>query len=66
MPMCSACEALKKEYRDKGIEYIEREGNRLKEVSIDKDEIDELAMVKLSMQNMVFPVEIEIEDEFQH
>jgi arsenate reductase-like glutaredoxin family protein len=63
MPMCSACIELKRKYRDKNIEFVERDGNRLKQIPIDVDDIDREAMVKLSMQNMVFPVEVEIEEE---
>lgn len=59
--MCSACTELKEKYDSEGIKYIERDGDRLKTPAIDRDDIDLDAFVQLSIQNMVFPVEIEHE-----
>ncbi len=56
---CPRCETLKDEYKSKGVEYTERDAERLKSPTHDRDEIDVDAFVQLSMQNMVLPVEIE-------
>ena len=58
--MCSACIALKKKYDKDGVEYIERDGNRLSTPDGRKDQVDVDAFVQLNMQNMVFPVEVEV------
>jgi hypothetical protein len=55
---CPKCESLKNRYRTQGLEYIERDANRLKNPAIDRDDIDVDAFVQLSMQNMVLPVEV--------
>ncbi len=57
-PECQKCESLKERYRTQGLEYIERDTDRLKNQAIDRDDIDVEAFVKLSMQNMVLPVEV--------
>ncbi len=57
--MCSACIALKKKYDDEGVEYVERDGNRLSTFESQTDQIDIDAFVVLNMQNMTFPVEVE-------
>ncbi len=56
---CPRCETLKEDYKSKGIEYTERDSDRLSNPSHDRDEVDVDAFVQLSMQNMVLPVEIE-------
>ncbi|MDR4505349.1 MAG: hypothetical protein MRK01_11250 [Candidatus Scalindua sp.] len=56
---CPKCETLKEKYRTEGVEYVERDAERLKKPSDDRDEIDVEAFVQLSMQNMVLPVEID-------
>lgn len=57
--MCLACEELKERYDAQGINYIERDGDRLKTPATDRDSIDVDAFVQLSIQNMQFPVEVE-------
>jgi len=63
MPFCSECIKLKKKYKEEGIDFIERDGSRLKNIPIDVDDIDRQAMVVLSMQNLTFPVEVEVQDD---
>ncbi len=55
---CPKCETLKEKYETMGVEYIERDSDRLKKPAFDRDDIDIEAFVQLSMQNMVLPVEI--------
>jgi glutaredoxin len=57
-PECPKCESLKDKYITQGLEYIERDADRLKNPAIDRDDIDVEAFVQLSMQNMVLPVEV--------
>lgn len=57
-PDCPKCESLKNRYKTQGIEYIERDADRLKNPAADRDDIDVEAFVQLSMQNMVLPVEV--------
>jgi glutaredoxin len=57
-PECPKCESLKDKYITQGVEYIERDADRLKNPAIDRDDIDVEAFVQLSMQNMVLPVEV--------
>ncbi len=56
---CPKCDSLKESYRTQSIEYVERDAERLKNPSHDRDDIDIEAFVQLSMQNMVLPVEID-------
>ncbi|GJQ59608.1 MAG: hypothetical protein D8M57_10165 [Candidatus Scalindua sp. AMX11] len=56
---CPKCETLKERYKTEGVEYVERDADRLKKPSDDRDQIDIDAFVQLSMQNMVLPVEID-------
>ncbi len=56
---CPKCDALKESYKTQSIEYVERDAERLKNPSQDRDNIDIEAFVQLSMQNMVLPVEID-------
>ena len=62
MPMCGACLKLKKKYIRDGVKYIERDGKRLTDPPGDIDNIDRDAMMRLSMNNMVFPIEVEDSD----
>ncbi|MEE9259974.1 MAG: hypothetical protein V3U40_02535 [Candidatus Scalindua sediminis] len=57
-PECPKCESLKERYKTQGLEYIERDADRLKNPTIDRDDIDVEAFVQLSMQNMILPVEV--------
>jgi hypothetical protein len=57
-PMCSACDALKKRYKEEGVDFIERDGDRLKAPAADRDEIDVDAMVAFAQSNMTFPVQV--------
>lgn len=58
--LCGACIDLKSKYKEQGIEFIERDGNRLSNPGDDRDEVDQEAFVQLSMQNMIFPVEVDV------
>ncbi len=58
-PMCSACVKLKQVYDTQGVEYVERDADRLKNPMDDVDEIDKIAFTQLAMQHMVLPVEVE-------
>lgn len=55
---CPRCETLKSKYKSQGIEYTERDADRLKNPAADRDDIDIDAFVQLSMQNNTLPVEI--------
>ena len=57
--MCGACIELKKKYDTMGVEYVERDADRLKNPAVDWDDIDIDAFAILSDQNMVLPVEVE-------
>lgn len=59
--LCGKCIALKKEYDDNNIEYVERDAKRLKEVPDDYDDIDKEAFASLCEQNMSLPVTVEVE-----
>ncbi len=56
-PDCPKCESLKKKYRVEGIQFVERESDRIKQP---EDEIDREALVQASMQNMELPVEVDM------
>ncbi len=58
-PECPKCDALKESYSTQNIEYVERDVERLKKPSHDRDNIDVEAFVQLSMQNMILPVEVD-------
>jgi hypothetical protein len=58
--MCSACAALEKTLRLGGISYIKRDGDRLDLDPRIFDDIDKEAFLQLQMQNLTFPVEIDI------
>jgi hypothetical protein len=61
--MCSACDDLKKKYRDQHISFQERHGERLDLDPRIFDEIDKEAFLQLQMQNLTFPVELDIKGE---
>ncbi len=58
--MCSACDELKKEYKEQGVRFIERNGDRLDNDPRIFDDIDKEAFMNLQMQNLTFPVEIDV------
>ena len=58
-PGCQRCEELKREYREKNIDFVERPVSRLKNHGIKRDDIDVEAYVELSMQSMILPIEVE-------
>tara|TARA_B100002003_G_C13674631_1_gene341349 strand:+ start:201 stop:410 length:210 start_codon:yes stop_codon:yes gene_type:complete len=59
-PDCPRCHDLMKHYDDENIKYEERSSDRLKAPDERRDQIDVEAFVQLSMQNMVLPVEVNI------
>ncbi len=61
-PNCPRCDKLKKTLNMQGITYRERSGDRLTSPTKDKDDIDVDAFVQLSMQNMVLPVEVDVNE----
>ncbi len=62
-PMCSACFELKHSLDSEGIEYIERDADRLKNPADDVDDIDKSAFVILCDQGMILPVEVECDED---
>lgn len=58
-PDCPRCVTRKEELKANGIEYVEREGSRLKKLVDDHDDIDKDALVQLAMQNQILPVVVE-------
>ncbi|UJS18193.1 MAG: hypothetical protein L3J17_03805 [Candidatus Jettenia sp.] len=54
---CPKCESLKKKYKTEGVQFIERDADRIKRPD---DEIDREALVQASMQNMELPVEVDM------
>jgi hypothetical protein len=58
--MCSACEALKHKYKEGGVPFVERDGDRFDLDPRLYDNIDVEAFLILQMQNLTFPVEIDI------
>ncbi len=61
LPMCSGCIALKAKYDKAAIRYEERDGARLQGKWDTYDEVDVEAFTVYNMQNMAFPVEVNIE-----
>lgn len=57
---CPRCETLKGKYKTEGVEFVERNSDRINNPGDDRDDIDEEAFALLSMQNMVLPVEVEM------
>ncbi|MDR4508825.1 MAG: hypothetical protein MRJ65_11425 [Candidatus Brocadiaceae bacterium] len=53
---CPKCETVKENYRTKGVQFIERNAERIKQP---EDEIDREALIQASLQNMELPVEVE-------
>ena len=60
-PDCPKCVAKKNEFKADGVDFVERDADRLKNPAIDRDTIDVDAFVQLSMQNMILPVVVEAE-----
>jgi hypothetical protein len=58
--MCSACDSLKNKYKEGGVEFVERDGDRLDLDPRLYDDIDREAFLILQMQNLTFPVELDI------
>lgn len=60
--MCSACHDLKKHYKELGIEYEEREADRITnpQDDIDKDMFIKIAQEGKSLNPIELPVEIDI------
>lgn len=58
--MCSACDSLKNKYKEGGVPFVEREGERLALDFRLMDSIDKEGFVTLQMQNLTFPVEVDI------
>lgn len=56
---CSLCKKVKEDYEKRGIVYVEREAIRIKSPM---DEVDREALVQASMQNMLLPVEVNIDE----
>ncbi len=54
---CPKCEILKKKYKVEGVQFVERNADRIKQPD---DEIDREALVQASMQNMELPVEVDM------
>ncbi len=57
--LCSKCITKKKEFKEKSIEYTERDAKRLKEIPEDYDDIDIDAFAMLCEQNMSLPVVVD-------
>lgn len=60
--MCNACDELKETLRDNQVEFFERSGDRLDLDPRFFDAIGKEAFLQLQMQNLTFPVEIDIVD----
>ncbi len=58
---CPRCETLKSNYDEQNIEYMERSSERLTSPTEDRDEIDIEAFAQLNMQNLLLPVEVNVE-----
>jgi glutaredoxin len=59
---CPKCETLKKNYKNQGIEFVERDAARLTTPADDKDQIDLEAHIQLNMNNMTLPVEVQVDE----
>ena len=46
---CPKCDKLKKKYKSDGVQFVERNADRIKQPD---DEVDREALVQASMQNM--------------
>lgn len=60
--MCSACDSAKERLRMAGTAFVERSGDRLDLDPRIFDEIDKEAFLQLQMQNLTFPVIVDIVD----
>ena len=58
-PGCPRCEKLKREYREQGIDFEERDVKQLTPGGNNWDNIDVDGHVQLLMQGNVLPVEVE-------
>lgn len=61
--VCSECEKRKQELKEQGLPHEIRDGERLKGGHKDWDDVDLDALVKFTMQDRTFPVEVERSDE---
>ena len=61
--MCSACDQAKAGLRNGRISFVERSGDRLDLDPKIFDDIDKEAFLKLQMQNLTFPIELDIVSE---
>ncbi len=60
MPDCPKCEARKKMLMDASVTFVERKGDRLSMDTRIMDKIDKEAHLQLQMQNLTYPVEVDI------
>ncbi len=60
MDMCGACITRKKELKAAHRTYVERSGERLALDTRVFDDIDREAFLQLQMQNLTYPVEVDI------
>ncbi len=60
---CPRCEKLKNKYKESKTYFSERRGDRLANDPRMYDTIDKEAYIQLQMQNLTFPVEVDIDDE---
>ncbi len=60
MADCPKCDKLKYGLKQNHISYVERRGERLNGDTRLMDNIDKEAHLQLQMQNLTFPVEIDI------
>ena len=60
MPDCPKCDKRKTYLRENHINFFERKGDRLNGDTRLMDDIDREAHLQLQMQNLTFPVEIDI------
>jgi arsenate reductase-like glutaredoxin family protein len=58
--MCSACDALKEKLREAGTPFAARSGDRFDLDPQIFDDVDREAFLKFQMQNLTFPVEVDI------
>jgi hypothetical protein len=57
--MCSACDSLKNKYKEGGVPFVDRNGERLSMDVRLMDNIDKEAFITLQSQNLTFPVEVD-------
>jgi hypothetical protein len=56
---CPKCELRRKEYKELGTEYVERDISRFKNPNIHKDDIDVTACMKMLMDDAALPIVVE-------